>query len=77
MSAPRGSRYDFGDGDRCPLDPEHGRMYVLTTGGKRTQWCASQTHDGAPKTAPGGGLAPARSFWPYDDMALAAAVKGA
>lgn len=31
-----------GNGEFCPLVPEHGRMYVLPTG---RQWCAHQTHD--------------------------------
>ena len=36
----------FGDGDYCPVNPEHGRCYVLPAkvGGQR-QWCPSHEHD--------------------------------
>ena len=43
-----------GDGDRCPLFPEHGRMIVLTS----SQWCPSHEHE------PVGGRQMTRAFWP-------------
>lgn len=66
-------RHDFGDGDRCPLVPEHGRMFVITSEGRRTQRCNHQSHDGRPKMHPEGASDPTRSLWPYDG--LDAAVK--
>lgn len=52
---------DAGNGDICPLFPEHGRMTVLDTKGAPKQWCPHQTHDG------GVGKQPApksRNLWP-------------
>lgn len=56
----RGVR-DSGNGDRCPLSPSHGKMYVLG----ETQYCSHHTHDNPPMT---------RCFWPLNgfDAAVAA-----
>lgn len=57
---------DLGDGDTCPLFPEHGNMYVLRTEGKAPlQWCSNVVHDGTgPKDAQGLRPPPSRAFWP-------------
>lgn len=60
-----------GDGDRCPLVPEHGIMLVLQgTSGK--QHCPHQSHDGtwsaSEKKRP-----PTRSIWPTKFFAEAVA----
>lgn len=53
------ARTDVGDGDRCPLNAEHGHMYVLqSSDGAPKQYCSHVAHDGKgkqPKT---------RSLWP-------------
>lgn len=49
-------RYDTGDGDVCPLNPDHGHMTYLS--GTKSQWCPDQSHDGKPN----GGVQ-TRSFW--------------
>lgn len=56
----RGVR-DSGNGDRCPLNPSHGKMYVL----EQVQYCSHHTHDNQPRT---------RCFWPLQgfDAAVAA-----
>lgn len=51
------AREDYGDGDHCPSDPAHGRMYVM---GKR-QYCPHSGHDGTPGKA---GQPRTRSFFP-------------
>lgn len=51
------SRHDYGDGDRCPINPSHGKMYVLTD----HQWCAHAGHEGTPGRD---GEPRTRSFWP-------------
>ncbi len=43
----RASYRDFGDGDRCPQDSEHGHMY-FTDPAKTKQWCPSSRHEGDP-----------------------------
>jgi len=45
---------DRGNGDRCPLDPEHGNMYVLTSG---NMYCAHVAHIGH------GDVIRTRSIW--------------
>lgn len=53
------ARTDVGDGDRCPLNPEHGHMYVLQSHtGAPKQYCSHVDHDGKGKR-PG-----SRSLWP-------------
>ena len=32
---------DLGDSDRCPVDPEHGKMYAMSTG---KDWCPHSDH---------------------------------
>lgn len=41
-AAKRRNEHQLGNGDVCPRVPEHGKMYVLSTG---TQWCPDQSHD--------------------------------
>lgn len=36
-------RNPTGDGDRCPQDPEHGHMWVLSS---KNQFCPSSAHRG-------------------------------
>lgn len=38
---------DYGDGDRCPQDPTHGRMYFAKPAMQR-QWCPSSRHQASP-----------------------------
>lgn len=42
---PTGKTYkgksELGNGDLCPHDPEHGKMYVLPSG---AQWCPHVAH---------------------------------
>lgn len=52
-----------GNGDVCPIDPEHGHMVVLP-GQEERQFCPHQSHDGRPKTHPEGEAPPTRAFWP-------------
>lgn len=33
-----------GDGDRCPQDPEHGRMWFASD--RQSQWCPHSGHKG-------------------------------
>ncbi len=33
-----------GDGDLCPQDPEHGRMWFVR--GREVQWCPNARHAG-------------------------------
>jgi hypothetical protein len=50
-------RNDIGDGDPCPLIPQHGNMFVLDTKPPK-QYCAHVQHDGhkeVPRT---------RAIWP-------------
>jgi len=60
-------RGDYGDGDRCPIDPEHGKMFVLNV----SQYCAHAGHDG---TSGNGGKPRTRAFWPKGPDSFAAAV---
>lgn len=65
LAAPTGRRRrvtSSGDGDPCPLEPGHGRMYVMRTvaGKEPQQYCPTQLHDGS-KTVP-----VSRSKWPAD-----------
>lgn len=55
----RGS--DLGDGDRCPLDPEHGKMYVVA---RNRQWCPHSDHARKKLT---------RCYWPLYDLKEAVA----
>jgi hypothetical protein len=41
MSIRRDDR-GVGNGDICPVNPEHGRMYVLPSG---TEYCSHNDHD--------------------------------
>lgn len=59
-----------GDGDTCPLDPEHGRMFVLKTG-VVCQYCPNQSHDGV--WTPEGKSPKTRKVWPYHHLAEAVA----
>jgi hypothetical protein len=68
----RRERSTTGDGDSCPLNPEHGRMCFLNDSGN--QWCPSVDHDGRPKSHPAGKAGMTRSFWPKGDDALRRAV---
>jgi hypothetical protein len=52
-----------GDGDICPVVPEHGYMLVLN--GNTTQYCPDQSHDGRPKSHPAGEARPSRKLWPF------------
>lgn len=59
------SFHDIGDGDRCPLVSEHGKMVVFG----QLQYCPHQTHDGV-----WGGpakLPPTRSLWPLHGLEAA------
>lgn len=61
---------DIGDGDRCPVEPEHGKM--LTIRGTDRQYCPHQTHDGIWDKE--GHRDPTRSGWPIQHISFAAAV---
>ncbi len=37
------SRQEIGDGDRCPQDQNHGRMWCMAS---KRQWCPSSRHSG-------------------------------
>ena len=67
------SKNDLGDGDQCPLNPEHGNM--LTIQGTQKQRCNHQSHDGRPKSHPQGAAPATRSMWPLGTNALEAAVR--
>jgi len=55
-----------GNGDTCPLFPEHGAMNALSPiqGRAPMQWCPNAMHDGAGFSAPGIRNKTSRSFWP-------------
>ena len=52
-----------GDGDPCPLVPEHGRM-ILVHGNER-QWCPNQDHDGKWPVGEGMRTDPTQAFYPF------------
>ena len=56
-----------GDGDPCPLNPEHGRMLSINGANPPKQHCPHQSHDGKGKV-PG-----TRSIWPQQGLAQAVA----
>lgn len=62
-------KYQIGDGDPCPIDPEHGAMFFLR--GTRVQYCSHQTHDGTPGR---NGRPSTRSLWPQGHRSFAEAV---
>jgi hypothetical protein len=70
---PRSQRIDHGDGDHCPIDSGHGRMYVLKE--SNTQWCPTREHEGRPERDDRPALQPTRSFWPLGIDSFPAAVK--
>lgn len=55
------NRHDTGNGDTCPLFPEHGNMSVLSGSDPPKQWCAHQMHDGQPGKS---GVPRSRAIWP-------------
>jgi len=56
------TRRSAGNGDVCPLFPEHGQMLV-TSGNPPKQLCPHVEHDGGPRGSDG---APrSRALWPY------------
>lgn len=55
------ARHDTGDGDKCPLFPEHGNMHVIPSAGPPMQRCIHVAHDGRPE---GKGAPPSRASWP-------------
>ena len=58
---PRGG-VSTGDGEPCPLVPDHGRM-IITHGAER-QWCPNQEHDGK-WPAEGIRTEATQSFYPF------------
>lgn len=56
------ARHSPGDGDACPLFPEHGQMVCLLQEDPPMQFCPAQIHDGKPGR---NGVAPSRNIWPY------------
>ena len=36
----------LGDGDPCPQDPDHGRMYFIGSE-RKVQWCPNARHKGS------------------------------
>lgn len=54
-----------GNGDPCPLVPEHGMMFALkaSAGREQRQWCAHVSHD----------VEGTRSLWPLYDFEAAVA----
>ena len=54
-------REDFGNGDVCPLFPDHGRMYVIKDSDPKKQYCPHQVHDGGVRTS---GIPASRAMWP-------------
>jgi hypothetical protein len=65
-------RLELGDGDNCPINPAHGRMYFIA--GSDRQWCAHNDHDGRSKNHPKGPAPMTRSLWPQGDDALRRAI---
>lgn len=72
MASPRMT--DLGDGDPCPLNAAHGRMFTLKGSEPATQWCAHSDHNGRPKSHPLGEAPRTRSRWPLGHASFAAAV---
>lgn len=50
----------IGDGDVCPLFPDHGNMFVLKGTDPPQQWCPHSGH----LNKPGSEIPPSRSKWP-------------
>jgi hypothetical protein len=71
VAKPTGKEYHgggtTGDGDPCPITPEHGKMLVRGD----TQYCPHQSHDG--DWASGEHRGPTRAFWPLGNRARAEA----
>lgn len=62
---------DIGNGDTCPLFPQHGNMLVLPESTPPRQYCPDQIHDGKPGTD---GVPASRAFWPvygFEESVLA------
>jgi hypothetical protein len=55
------SIHDTGDGDRCPLFPQHGHMIVVKGSSPAVQWCPHVQHDGGPGK---NGEPRSRNRWP-------------
>lgn len=58
---------DIGDGDTCPLFPEHGNMQTVRGSTPPKQYCPHVIHDGK---AGRDGVPASRAFWPlygFDD----------
>jgi hypothetical protein len=51
-----------GNGDLCPLWPEHGNMLVIPNSDPPKQFCPHVQHDGP--VGSHGAIAPSRSVWP-------------
>jgi hypothetical protein len=62
----------LGDGDYCPLNPDHGQMYFLS--GSDRQWCPDVEHAGRLASHPQGPAPATRSYWPKGTDALRKAV---
>lgn len=57
-------RGEIGDGETCPLFPEHGNMFVLKSPGKPDMhYCPHVAHDGRRD------LPRSRNMWPYHGFA--------
>lgn len=54
-------RDSIGDGDTCPLFPQHGPMFVLKGSSPPEQWCPHSDHDGTPGKS---GPPRSRAKWP-------------
>lgn len=70
VAKPTGKTYNgggtTGDGDVCPLNPEHGRM--LTIQASDLQHCPNQAHDGQGDRRPS-----TRAVWPQKFLSEAVA----
>lgn len=53
--------HDIGDGDMCPLFPEHGQMFTLKGSSPPKQWCPDSVHAGRPGKS---GPPPSKNQWP-------------
>ena len=58
--------HSAGNGDRCPVVPQHGAMFVLSDADR--QYCSHHAHDGH------GSVGPTPSLWPTGHLSFAAAV---
>jgi hypothetical protein len=68
------SKGDTGNGDTCPINPEHGHMLVLNSASGR-QYCAHVGHEARPERDGHPAVVRTPSLWPSGINSFPAAVE--